>query len=144
MFIVFDLDGTLANYEHRKGMLDKKNPDYDAFFAASKFDSPIYQAIELLKMLKCAQDVMPCQLEIWTGRSEGYDNAVRWETEKWLDRYGIYCPMRMRPYGDSRTGVELKLEYVDKYGKPDLVFEDDAKMVAMWRGMDVKCYQVDG
>jgi hypothetical protein len=44
--------------------------------------------------------------------------------------------------GDHRPDTALKAEWMDEGRKPDLVFEDRASMVAMWRSRGVVCCQV--
>ena len=47
MFIVFDLDGTLANTDHRAHFVDrtKGKPDWRAFYAACDADTPHHHVI---------------------------------------------------------------------------------------------------
>lgn len=144
MFVVFDLDGTVADCEHRIHhiKLPEKGGDgewpeqnWDAFYAACDGDSPILAIVEVAKSMRATGH----RIEFWTGRS---DNC-RVQTEVWLTRHGLgSIPVRMRP-GDSRMADHrLKRGYIDAYGKPDLVFEDRASVVAMWREEGIICAQV--
>jgi FMN phosphatase YigB (HAD superfamily) len=138
MFVVFDLDGTLADCEHRLHHIqgdEKRSPEqWDAFFEACPKDSPITHTISVLKALVRAEH----RVEIWSARSD----QVRRQTEDWLCAYGVFVPLRMRRAGDHRDDDSLKCEWVNAHGFPNLVFEDRARVVKMWRAMGVPCFHV--
>ena len=139
MKIIFDLDGTLANCDHRQHLA--KAGEWDAFFAACDKDTPIVHTIEVLQALfRHGHSV-----EIWSGRGEGPRGAVRDKTNEWLKKHGIWPflkLLRMRPHKDYRKDSELKTLWWRSEGKPDLVFEDRNRAVAMWREAGVPCFQV--
>jgi hypothetical protein len=144
MFVVFDLDGTLANCEHRlhhiKGDEKPTPAQWDVFFAACEDDDPIYHTVEILKALR--RQGSGIHVEIWSARSD----QVREQTERWFyqrcDISPATLPIRMRRKGDHRNDDILKAEWIAEFGKPDLVFEDRARVVKMWRQMGVPCFQV--
>ena len=113
MFIVFDLDSTLADTAHRQHILDngdrKSSETWNAFFDACDQDPPIQPIIDVLHALS----VMPFhRVEIWTGRSD----RVREKTMTWLHQHvssGFLAKasVRMRPEGDHRSDTELKIEW---------------------------------
>ena len=142
MFVVFDLDGTLADCEHRLHHIKKPNlspADWDMFFALCGEDLPIPHVIQTFEAFKTAGH----HVEIWSARSD----QVRQETAEWLEAYFVpSCyrgtALRMRKQGDHRNDDILKAEWIAEHGKPDLVFEDRARVVKMWRDMGVPCFQV--
>ena len=139
MFVVFDLDGTLANCEHRlhhiTGGEKPTSAQWDAFFADCEGDSPIEHTVAVALALM----VDGHRVEIWSARSD----QVRAETETWLvETCRIGPPIRMRQKGDHRNDDILKAEWIAEHGRPDLVFEDRARVVKMWRSMGVPCFQV--
>lgn len=140
MFVVFDLDGTLALNEHRVHHIRDGKKDYDAFHAACGSDLPCEPVIRALQ----AHYVAGHRVEIWTGRSD----QVRKETELWLLDRDINCLLlkRMRPAGDHQPDVNLKRTWLKEArkngGGPDLVYDDRDCVVAMWREMGVPCFQV--
>lgn len=142
MFVVFDLDGTLADCEHRvhhiAGPKGSKEKNWDAFYDACNDDPPIPETLDLMRsLIRAGHDV-----EIWTGRSD----RVRKETLVWLGRhlgkYAVDLVIVMRRDGDHTTDIELKRKWIDDHGKPDLVFEDRAGVTAMWREQGIRCCQV--
>jgi hypothetical protein len=147
MFVVFDLDGTLANCDHRIHHIrlpdcpDSEWPrqDWTAFYAACKDDSPIAPVIHVAR----AMMVTGHRVEIWTGRSD----ECRAETALWLQRNGLAAlsvrpHLRMRPAGDHTADHKLKRSWIDPDQKPDIIFEDRASVVAMWRAEGIICAQV--
>lgn len=142
MNIVFDLDGTLANFEHRQHMISdvarqkSEATAWENFFAACTKDKPIQTIINILvALVDAGHDV-----SIWTGRSE----AVRHETNEWLKKFvGFIPPMRMRPVGDFTPDSILKHRWlVLADANPDIVFEDRKGVVDMFRKYGIQCVQV--
>lgn len=136
LFVVFDLDGTLALTEHRNHFLEREKKDWRGFYGACDKDEPCRPIIRVLDALACTG----ARVEIWSGRS----SEVRAKTCGWLDENGIgYIPLRMREEGDHRPDTVLKKEWLDACDqKPTLVFEDRATVVAMWRENGIRCCQV--
>jgi hypothetical protein len=139
MRVVFDLDGTLADCEHRIPYIrGTEPPDWDAFHALCSFDKPIWPVIELATSLKRRGN----ELQIWTGRSA----VALADTHEWLDNYYLgTLPIRMRPVGDHRPDVELKAEWLTesraKGWVPDLVIEDRKRMIDFWRSQGIMALQ---
>ena len=136
-FFVFDLDGTLALNEHPQHFLEKTPKDWDGFFEACSDDAPNWPVITALNSLQERH-----QVEIWSGRSE----AVRGKTEAWLLNFNMNPDRlkRMRPVGDFTPDDELKMQWLKECGerRPWAVFDDRAKVVAMWREAGIACFQV--
>ena len=134
MFIVSDLDGTLANDLGRAVFLEKDPPDWDAYFRMCVGDKPISKTIEVLNNLGEKHRV-----EIWTGRSA----VVRWETELWLKHNGVhYNALRMRPEGLHISSVALKTGWMREFGLPDIMLDDRSKDVREFRSMGITVWQV--
>ena len=140
MRVVFDLDGTLANCDHRLHYLENKSPEnWRRFFEACPLDEPIEKVIEIAKALASAGH----EIEVWTARCD----SVRAETERWLEEHGIpNVLLIMREAGDHRNDDILKREWLDtaeNEGPPvDLVLEDRQRLVDMYRAAGVTCLQV--
>lgn len=133
MFIVFDMDGTLSDPTHRLHHL--KNKDWDSFYEACDQDTPHDEMLNLMHSLYAAAH----RIEIWTGRRE----STREKTIQWMQDLELpNVPIRMRADGDKRHDVTVKGEWIDKYGKPDIVFEDRNSMVNFYRDQDIRCLQV--
>lgn len=146
---IFDLDGTLANIEHRLYFIENGRNDWRSFYRACGSDEPIPAAITTLQCLQRSR----AEIWIWTGRSD----EVRRDTEEWLVQNGIWRsrlnPFRapeallMRRAGDHRPDVEVKREWLSMLEPPEhrrltAVFEDRKSVVQMWRATGVPCFQV--
>lgn len=148
---IFDLDGTLADAEHRIHHISGAKKDWRAFFAACVDDAPIPGAIATMMALQRGG----AECWIWTGRS----NEVRRETVAWLAKHGVMlhtvwrrfgrAPERflMREAGDHRPDHVIKGEWLSMLDPPEFnrltaVFEDRARVVQMWRDAGVPCFQV--
>ena len=141
MNIVFDLDGTLADTAHRVHYLEQKPKDWGGFFAAAKDDPPIAVTCKVFLRLHMASTVDD-HVGIWTARPERF----RRDTLEWLNRQGLWhahVELRMRPEGDYRHDTIVKGEWLaESPWRPDVVFEDRARMVEFWRSQGITCYQV--
>lgn len=139
-FYVFDLDGTLADCQHRIPLIDGSDAGYRAFFAACSADAPIRHAITVMDALVGAGH----DVEIWSGRSEECEAA----TQAWLASHGI-APSRltfMRQAGDKRPDDVVKRQFLRRAAKlgrrPDVIFDDRDRVVQMWRAEGIVCFQV--
>jgi hypothetical protein len=133
-FYVFDLDGTLANLDHRRHLIEGEAKDHRAFFAAVSDDAPIAKTIDLLRTL----DAAGAYIEVWSGRSD----ECRQATRAWLTRHGVppRTPLIMRNAGDKRPDELVKFEFLRGSNEPDIIFDDRTKVVEMWRRKGISCF----
>jgi len=139
VFVVFDLDGTLADIGHRVHHVRDGNRNYDAFFAACPDDLP---NVPVVASLRAHQDAGH-RVEIWSARSD----RVRAETVEWLASVGIdpRLLVNMRSASDQTRDVELKRSWLHALHpdeRPDLVYDDRQSVVDMWREEGLACFQV--
>lgn len=141
MFVVFDLDGTLADIRHRvHHVRGPGKPDWPAFFAACVNDIPNRPAVAALHAHVNAGH----KVEIWSARSD----IVRAETEEWLRVYANIDPallVHMRAADDNTPDVVLKRHWLYRIHPeewPHIVYDDRQRVVDMWRAMGVACFQV--
>ena len=141
-WIIFDLDGTLANIEDRRRLCTKENGkmDWNKFFDPDniKLDKPNWPVINtLLAFVQAGY-----KIAIFSGRSASTLDA----TKKWLHEYGIeYNAFKMRPERNFRPDEQLKLEWLNDMDWKDnveCVFDDRDKVVNMWREIGLTCAQV--
>jgi|ERR1700679_678634 len=139
--IIFNLDGTLADCEHRRHFIDpyknenlaaryKKDttdigfewfnketqeiwePDYSAFYEACDKDEPI------LPVIMCFEHFVDNfgseRIQIWSGRCE----STRQKTIEWLDKWVPYfsnkIEIKMRPLGDVTPEHKLKQKWLNE------------------------------
>jgi hypothetical protein len=139
--IIFDLDGTLADCEHRRHFVDpsknseyhesyapdgftrwlhkktsyKFKPDWKAFYEACDKDEPIIPVMEILQnyinLYYSSDSELFPDIQIWSGRC----SSVRGKTQIWLKKYGFdQITLKMRPMGDSTPDDQLKERWLDE------------------------------
>jgi len=140
-WIIFDLDGTLADIEARRKLSTVNGKiHWDIFFNPDniKLDIPMSDNIELYISLRKAG----YKIAIFSGRGE----ETKEVTESWLRDNGIeYDLLKMRPVQNYEPDDKLKREWLNaEIDKSSLlcVFDDRNKVVDMWRSEGILCCQV--
>tara|TARA_R110000823_G_scaffold308491_1_gene432126 strand:+ start:860 stop:1384 length:525 start_codon:yes stop_codon:yes gene_type:complete len=158
MWVIFDLDGTIANIEERRKVSQKENGklDWSKFFDPEniQLDTPNSKIITLLIMLKNTG----FKIAILSGRSK----VTKLATVEWLKINHVpYNILKMRPthtVGSVKPNHN-KFEFMpddklkeywlnDLFPKEDrerklfMVFDDRDKVVKMWRKNNITCLQV--
>lgn len=138
--IVVDLDGTLANIDHRLHFIKREKPDWDGFFKACVNDTPNDWCVKLIQ----AMDIVTYEVWIVSARSR----TVEPETRKWiLNALGPTCTPfieMLRAEGDYTPDDELKIKWLNESGLKDrilFVVDDRQRVVDMWRKEGLVCLQ---
>ena len=141
MLVVFDIDGTLADIEHRLDYVRSKPKNWKAFDAGipnDKVNRPVAEVFDA--MIMGGHTVI-----LASGRSE----RTRIATQDWLRKnsFSMYQKLYMRKADDFRSDDVLKLEILDEiisdYGKkPDMVFDDRPRVVRAWRSQGIFVFNV--
>jgi len=128
MNIVFDLDGVLVDVKEYAELYLGEKKDWKSYFAHTLDFKPIEPMVELVRTFMSGQGYH--KIYFATGRPE----SNRELTEVWLrglvlrGRFLHNSFLLMRANNDSRSAVDLKLEYFEE-AKADLIFEDDPSVV---------------
>jgi len=141
-WIIFDLDGTLADIEDRRQLCTKENGkmDWNKFFDPEniKLDKPNMPVI----MMAQALTAFGYKIAIFSGRSARTEDA----TKDWLHKQDVkFDILKMRPERNFRPDEQLKLEWLNDMDWKDnveMVFDDRDKVVNMWREIGLTCAQV--
>jgi len=141
-WIIFDLDGTLADIEDRRQLCTKENGkmDWNKFFDPEniKLDKPNMPVI----MMAQALTAFGYKIAIFSGRSARTEDA----TKDWLHKQDVkFDILKMRPERNFRPDEQLKLEWLnnmDWKNNVEAVFDDRDKVVNMWREIGLTCMQV--
>ena len=137
--IVFDIDGTLANIEHRRGFVAIKPKNFKAFNAAIPQDTPHEEIVFLAQMFAAqGNKVILC-----SGRGE----ESREVTVKQMEEFGVeFNALYMRQHKDFRADnivkVELLAQIRTDFGEPFLWFDDRKQVVDTIRAEGVRVLQV--
>jgi predicted kinase len=135
--VIFDIDGTLADVEHRRQFL----PHWGKFFAAQHLDTPIEAVAWLARTLWSNTGAEPAVI-IVSARPADYEDVTR----EWLRKHEIFFDkLYMRPTGDYRKDSivkrEILQEILDDGYEPFLVIDDRPEVVDMWREYGLVCLQ---
>ena len=135
---IFDLDGTLANPEHRLHHIQSKPKNWPAFNAGILEDEVIPQTLQLLRVMY----TMGKHIVLCSGRNED----SRTLTKKWLEVNAVpYHELYMRKIKDFRPDYIVKSELLDQMladgWTPQAVVDDRMSVCRMWhdRGIYVFC-----
>jgi len=162
MNIIFDIDGTLMDIEHRRHFVSGSKKDWKSFVANIKYDIPNEPVASVMSDLNTYNNA----IFFLTGRSEaqreltinqiercGYEHQNQCADLIPKDDYerlyysgGHYDQiLLMRPDDDYRPDAELKSELFDKLDlvySDTIIFDDRQSVVDMWRARGLTCFQV--
>lgn len=166
--VIIDLDGTIADIEHRRhfvqpppnvlvghngemikvlgnfdvtpldSQLPKFKKDWNGFFKSMSEDKPKGWCVDLVNTLSKKYSIVFC-----SGRPDNYRKV----TADWLDQYVPYDNLFMRHRADQRRDsttkeVILDFEVLTRY-TPHFFIDDRDQVVAMWRKRGYTCLQCD-
>jgi hypothetical protein len=130
--ILCDIDGTVANNDHRQHFLEGKK-DWDGFFDALDKDKPIHKIID--KIIREHQNGK--NIIFLTGRPERY----RGSTLVWLEKFFDFnISMLMRKNNDQRNKLIIKMEIFESNfnnAEIDYVLDNDNELLEMWRDIGI-------
>lgn len=138
--IILDMDGTIANCEHRRHHVETNN--WPGFFEGMHLDEVYEHTRETVLALHNAG----FPIVVVTARPD--ENDYRQKTLDWLDRHGIiYDAIFMRRGGDYRKDSivkkEILLAILEAGYEPFMALDDRDQVVSMWREMGIPCMQVN-
>ena len=138
--IIFDVDGTIADVEHRRHFVTQKPADWKSFKEETVNDTPVQWVVDIAKRFIAQGD----DVAFFSARNESQRGITETQISEWIGNghKGLF----LRPDGDFRPDEEFKSDLADKFeefgGKIDLVFDDRNKVVDMWRNRGTTCVQV--
>ena len=136
---VFDIDGTLANINHRRHYVQYHPKNWTAFNRSMHLDTPNHDIIWLLDLMRSNGST----ILIASGRGEEQRDV----TQAWLAAHHVhYTRLYMRPAKDYRRDDIIKSEILDQMRAdgfdPTMAIDDRDQVVAMWRTRGLRCLQV--
>lgn len=139
--VIFDIDGTLANIDHRRPFVENLNSesqDWKSFLHTWNVIKDVPD--ESISMLAKMCSFYGFKVYLASGRPE----CLRETTELWLKESHIYYDqLFMRKDGDFRKDDIIKEEFLKEIDKERILFiVDDRKCVVdMWRKHNIKVLQ---
>jgi phosphoglycolate phosphatase-like HAD superfamily hydrolase len=105
--VIFDIDGTLADNEHRVHHLHKTPKDWDTFFAGQDLDTLNEDVVHVYRMYQ--RHIPHISMAMLTGRGEEHREV----TQGWLAEHRLtYQKLAMRPAGDRTNDDVIKLNVI--------------------------------
>ena len=141
--IIFDIDGTIANLDHRLHFIKQKPKDWPSFKSLAYLDTPIEPLVYVAKALHYCGSMDGTDIVFCAGRNlDSFD-----VTSDWIEQHlGIKkATLFMRAKDDYRDDAIVKrelLKEIRKVWNPILVFDDRQRVVDMWRSEGLICCQV--
>jgi len=138
--VVCDIDGTIADINHRLHYVQGETKDWKGFFSEMKEDDLREDVYATLK----EQEALGKKIIFVTARPEDYKEV----TEAWL-RWNVPLTspfmMFMRRSGDSRDDTIVKEQIYNTYLKDmnvTLVIDDRPKVIRMWESLGLEVLDV--
>ena len=144
--IIFDVDGTIADVEHRRHFVNgntmdgRTNNDWTSFRKETVNDTPVQWVCDIAKRFIAQGD----EVAFFSARNESERDITEKQISDWIGdgHKGVF----LRPDGDFTPDDVFKSELADKFidmgGKIDLIFDDRQKVVNMWRDKGFTVVQV--
>jgi hypothetical protein len=131
--VLVDIDGVIADGNHRQSYMRTRPRDYKGFFDAAVRDSPIVEAAILLRVIDPDVAVV-----LVSGRPARIHDL----TVTWLRKHGFRWDLLvLRADGDVRVASDAKAEAVRDLRRegwlPVLALDDEPGNVAMYRGLGI-------
>lgn len=137
--IIVDLDGTLADNEHRRKHIEGENEDWESYYDNIR-DDPVNEWCKGI-----VQRWRPHKVFLVTGR-EGTEQ-VKTDTKVWLAENNIpYDELHFRDEKDYRKDSEVKKEILEEEILPQLrdgiddiefAIDDRLQVIEMWRDLGI-------
>lgn len=158
-YIVFDIDGILADCSHRLHYIQGDNKDYDKFYSDEEilkdkalgsgfilFRSILYllEDVNTPSRLKNGEEI---RIALITARNARCAKATAdWFLDKMkrFQKDRFKCNFFMRPEKDWRPAYEVKKDLIEKHiGFENILFafDDDDKINEMYKKHGVTCYK---
>jgi hypothetical protein len=135
--VIFDLDGTLCDCQHRLHHVSGHEKNWDAFFEGIPDDPIVEPVYDVLTALCWHHRIL-----LTTGRPERHRLMTKW----WLDQHNVpYDRLYMRPDDDTRPDHVVKAQILEGI-KADgfdvfLAVDDRQSIVDLWRSQGIVTLQ---
>jgi len=139
--VIFDVDGTLMDIEHRRRFVEKSPKNFKAFRKAMADDTPNKDVVMMAKLLKEAGH----RIIIATGRLEDDSSLTRRQlSDAGVSWDAMFCRAKSDEFKPDSAVKEKFLARMKANGfNPTMAFDDRQKVVDMWRANGLRVFQVD-
>ena len=136
--VIFDVDGTLADCDHRRHFVEGEKKNFDDFYDAMNADRIKDRIRGLCNMFY----MNGFHIIVCTGRPEKYAGV----TERWLKEHGVFFHQLMCRPDHRRHEPDYKikqdmLDFIKQTRDVHLAVDDRNQVVDMWRRNGITCLQ---
>jgi FMN phosphatase YigB (HAD superfamily) len=141
--VVFDIDGTIANNEHRRKWLEQSPKDWKRYNEGMADDGVYHDIVHLMSQLYYNNKIILC-----TGREETFREVTdEWlcknDIKQYVDPQGLW----MRREKDYRPDSVVKVELLQRIEtafrtRPWMWFDDRQQVVDAIRAQGIRVLQV--
>lgn len=135
--VIFDLDGTLFNIEHRRQYVLEKPKNWDMFFAGIK-DDTVYDAVADLYHTTPHTKIMV------SGRGDEHRKITEQKLEQhgFTDHFALFMRSRGNREDDDIIKERIYLNYIKPYFDVQWVVDDRPRIIRMWKRQGLFTLQV--
>jgi predicted kinase len=140
--VICDIDGTLANIDHRLHYVKGDKKDWDGFFTHMMSDIPRTEVVDMiLKYEEAGHEIF-----FVSARPDNYRAFTEdWIVNKAFNGYKPHKTLFMRRAGDTREDSEIKKGIYSAYFKDlpiETVIDDRPRVIRMWRELGLNVIDV--
>lgn len=136
--VLCDIDGTLADGEHRVHHVKGEKKDWKTYFSLLHLDTPVERTVAEVRRLYADHTIC-----LVSGRPDTYQHA----TMVWLAQHGVpYHWLFMRAGSDKRPDTMVKADFLKHMPKERIVqvFDDRPSVIRMWRENGLNVFAIRG
>lgn len=135
---LIDVDGVIADGDHRQHFLRQQRKDWQGFFRAAGDDPPLLAGVTMVDLI--GDDTL---IVLLTARPESiHDETVAWLTEYEI-RWDLLIMRGRRDHGPSPEMKRLAVEELRYAGfEPVLAVDDDQRNITMYGEEDIPALYV--
>ena len=136
--IIVDLDGTLANIDHRRHFVKSKPKDWKGFFSRISDDTINNWCRYLIMRFGSAN----MTVLVITGRpAEYFKTTFNWLNDNQVRFDKLYTRKSKDYRSDYVVKREIYKEHIEPYYNVMFVIDDRDSVVKMWRELGLTCLQ---
>lgn len=138
--LIIDIDGTLANVDHRVKFVRQEPKDWKSFHGGLSDDSVHHWCQEIIESFVARN----YEILLLTGRGEEYrEETISWLKENQITFHKLFMRARADRREDEIVKKEIYQKEISAHHNVLFVIEDRKKVVKMWRELGLICLQCD-
>lgn len=149
--IIIDIDGTLANIDHRRQFVTGGRKAWNLFDSECKKDTPNDWCVKIVNSITTSPYTRDISILFVSGRKERYREITEAQISTWtfarLDIGSLFF-LFMRPDEDFSEDTKIKKEIYENHikDKYNVLFciDDSENIVQLWRSLGLICLDCAG